>query len=53
MTAPAGRSRDPITIWHRLLRGYGPFLLLAALALGMAVFVPSRVPDTEGTRTTG
>ncbi len=47
MTMPAGRSRDPITVWHRLLRGYGPFLLLAALALGMAIFVPSRVPDHE------
>lgn len=45
MTPPTGRTRDPITIWHRLLRGYGPFLLLAALALGMAVFVPSRVPE--------
>jgi hypothetical protein len=51
MTAPAGRRRDPITIWDRLLRGYGPFLLLAVLALGMAVFVPSRVPDVEGART--
>ncbi len=36
---------DPITVWHRLLRGYGPFLLLAALALGMAIFVPSRVQE--------
>lgn len=52
MTTPSGRSRDPITIWHRLLRGYGPFLLLAALALGMAVFVPSRVPEVTA-RTAG
>ena len=51
MTAPEGRSRDQITVWDRLLRGYGPFLLLAALALGMAVFVPSRVPDVEAART--
>jgi hypothetical protein len=51
-------TRDPITVWNRLLRGYGPFLLLAALALGMAVFVPSRVQeerepsraDTTGSR---
>lgn len=47
MTTPTGRSRDPITIWHRLLRGYGPFLMLAALALGMAVFVPSKVHDVR------
>ena len=45
-----GARRDPITVWHRLLRGYGPFLLLAALALGMAVFVPSRVPDGRAVR---
>ncbi len=51
MTMPAGRSRDPITVWHRLLRGYGPFLLLAALALGMAVFVPSRVPERTSSST--
>ena len=51
MTEPTGSPRDPITIWHRLLRGYGPFLLLAALALGMAVFVPSRVPEDEGATT--
>ncbi len=36
---------------NRLLRGYGPFLLLVALALGMAVFVPSRVPDQQATAT--
>jgi hypothetical protein len=49
MTLPTGRSRDPISVWHRLLRGYGPFLLLAALALGMAVFVPSRVQESAAT----
>lgn len=53
MTPPTGRTRDPITIWHRLLRGYGPFLLLAALALGMAVFVPSRVPERASSSTGG
>lgn len=47
----SGRSRTPVGVWPRLLRGYGPFLLLAALALGMAVFVPSRVPE-EGTAAT-
>ncbi len=31
--------------WERVLRGYGPFFMLAALVVGMAVFVPSRVPD--------
>jgi hypothetical protein len=36
-------ANDPVTVWNRLLRGYGPFLLLACLALGMAVFVPSKV----------
>jgi hypothetical protein len=46
------RSRDPISVWNRLLRGYGPFLLLAALALGMAIFVPSKVQEQrEGTAT--
>jgi hypothetical protein len=34
-------------IGQRLLRGYGPFFMLAALVVGMAIFVPSRVPRSE------
>ena len=49
MTTPSGRSPEPITVWNRLLRGYGPFLLLATLVLGMAVFVPSACPRRVGT----
>ncbi len=41
------RSPGAITVWNRLIRGYGPFLVLVALALGMAVFVPSRVHEVR------
>lgn len=34
---------------ERILRGYGPFFMLAALVLAMAVFVPSRVHEVGGT----
>ena len=41
MTAP--RPARPTSI----LRGYGPFLILAVLVLGMAVFVPSKVQSVR------
>ena len=40
-------------IASRLLRGYGPFFMLAALVVGMAVFVPSRVPPSATRFTSG
>lgn len=43
----------PFAIGQRLLRGYGPFFMLAALVVGMAVFVPSRVPRSERFATGG
>lgn len=41
MTAP--RPAGPRSI----LKGYGPFLMLAVLVLGMAIFVPSKVQDVR------
>ena len=41
MTAP--RAAGPRSI----VRGYGPFLMLAVLVLGMAVFVPSKVQSVR------
>ena len=54
--APAPRAADPpprrrpprgaFPIGERLARGYGPFFMLAALVVGMAALVPSRVPPS-------
>ena len=37
--------RGSFSVWQRLLRGYGPLAVLAALLLLMALLVPSKSPD--------
>ena len=41
MTAPRATGSRSI------LRGYGPFIMLAVLVLGMAIFVPSKVQSVR------
>ena len=45
MSSPTSSRLSPIGVAanRRLLRGYGPFVMLAVLVLGMAVLVPSKV----------
>ena len=42
---PLSPPRGSFSVWHRLLRGYGPLAVLAILLLLMAVLVPSKSPD--------
>jgi hypothetical protein len=49
----AATPRGAFTIGERLARGYGPFFMLAALVVGMAAFVPSRVPPRTSGVTAG
>ena len=41
---------EPLGVRRRLLRGYGPFFMLAALVLGMSIWVPSRVQEARSGR---
>ena len=44
--APVGSApRGAFSVWHRLLRGYGPLAVFVVLLLVMAILVPSKDPE--------
>ena len=44
--------RTYFSVWQRLLRGYGPLAVLAALLLMVSLLIPSKV-QSSGVSTTG
>ena len=45
--------RSYFSVWQRLLRGYGPLAVLAALLLMVSLLIPSKVQSKSGVSTTG
>ncbi|MDX6494573.1 MAG: hypothetical protein QOE17_559, partial [Gaiellales bacterium] len=50
--APSQPPRGYFSVWQRLLRGYGPLAVLAALLVLMSLLVPSKVQSTTNASTT-